>query len=56
MGVTNELTLSANTISEPATMPGTESGSVTRQNAIRGLAPRFWAARTTAGSIVWSEL
>ena len=34
----------------PATIPGRSSGSVTRQKVCKGVAPRFWAARSSAGS------
>ena len=36
--------------SAPATMPGRIAGSVTRQNVVQGVAPRFFAASSIAGS------
>ena len=40
------LKVQAKTTSEPETMPGVESGSVTRQKTRQGRAPRLAAARS----------
>ena len=44
-----------NVRSVPATIPGADSGSVTRRNACVGLAYRSFAASSSRGSICSSE-
>jgi hypothetical protein len=44
--VGNADSVHANTMSPPDTMPGRDSGSVTRQNTRAGEAPRLAAARS----------
>src|SRR5215470_10190872 len=51
IGTTNELIVSENTSSEPARMPGSESGSVTSKKARRGEAPSVWEASMSCGSM-----
>ncbi len=47
----NALSVQAKTITEPETMPGRDSGRVTRRNTRAGLAPRLAAARSYTGSM-----
>ena len=49
-GVGNAESVQAKTTSEPDTMPGIDSGSVTRRKTRAGVAPRLAAARSSAGS------
>ena len=50
-GITYSPTQGMNTSIEPATMPERDSGTVTRQNTVQGLAPRSVAASSKRKSI-----
>lgn len=50
-GVTKELTLKLNTITEPAKTPGKVNGSKMEKKVLKELAPRFCEALMTEGSI-----